>query len=100
MSNQSLPGSAAEDAANKPWRPLPSARISVRAARRLRWVLVPVCLGVSLALGATAPGVALAVLFLGNNEGGIDARGVMRNVFNGLGYGGFNLGATCVASGQ
>ncbi|KAG9318041.1 hypothetical protein JVU11DRAFT_105 [Chiua virens] len=38
VSNQTY--SAHEDIVNKPWRPLPSGRISVRATRRFRWALL------------------------------------------------------------
>lgn len=36
-----------EDKINKPFRPLPSGRITEHHARTLRWILVPVCLAVS-----------------------------------------------------
>lgn len=45
VSNQSY--SAGEDIMNKPWRPIPSGRMSVQDARALRWGLVVVCLGLS-----------------------------------------------------
>jgi len=45
VSNQSY--SAHEDAVNKPWRPLPSGRISVEDSRILRWALLVFCLGLS-----------------------------------------------------
>ncbi|KAH0831842.1 hypothetical protein J3R83DRAFT_12692 [Lanmaoa asiatica] len=38
-----------EDKINKPFRPLPSGRITEYHARALRWILVPVCLAVSAA---------------------------------------------------
>lgn len=100
VSNQSTPGSAAEDAANKPWRPIPAGRLTIDAARMLRWALLLICLAVSCAWGATIPGIALAVLFWGYSELGCDsAHWSLKNAFNALGYGAFNLGATCVASG-
>ncbi|KAG2158651.1 UbiA prenyltransferase family [Suillus bovinus] len=45
VSNQSY--SADEDSVNKPWRPLPSGRISVENSRALRWGLLVFCLGLS-----------------------------------------------------
>ncbi|EPS93154.1 hypothetical protein FOMPIDRAFT_1093562, partial [Fomitopsis schrenkii] len=100
VSNQSLPGGATEDTVNKPWRPVPSGRITLRAARRLRWLLALLCVAVSSTLHATAPSLALTLIFWGNNELGFDSHWALRNVFNGMGYGGFNLGATYVASGS
>ncbi|KAG0699981.1 hypothetical protein DFH29DRAFT_983276 [Suillus ampliporus] len=45
VSNQSY--SAPEDLLNKPWRPVPSGRISVKDSRALRWGLMVFCLGFS-----------------------------------------------------
>lgn len=45
VSNQPYP--ADEDIVNKPWRPLPSGRISVEDSRFLRWALLVFCLGLS-----------------------------------------------------
>ncbi|RPD56609.1 hypothetical protein L226DRAFT_455370 [Lentinus tigrinus ALCF2SS1-7] len=49
VSNQA--NSRNEDLVNKPWRPLPSGRISERQARALRWVVVGACLLFSRSLG-------------------------------------------------
>ncbi|KAG2115702.1 hypothetical protein BD769DRAFT_1673044 [Suillus cothurnatus] len=45
VSNQSY--SADEDIVHKPWRPLPSGRISVEDSRTMRWTLLVFCLGLS-----------------------------------------------------
>ncbi|KAI0763940.1 UbiA prenyltransferase family-domain-containing protein [Trametes elegans] len=50
VSNQAR--SCAEDAANKPWRPLPSGRISESQAIRLRWLTVALSLSLSAAYDA------------------------------------------------
>ncbi|OBZ71748.1 putative indole-3-pyruvate monooxygenase YUCCA9 [Grifola frondosa] len=57
VSNQSL--SPAEDAANKPWRPIPAHRITVTTARRLRWMLLFVCILLSFYFRIATPGIAL-----------------------------------------
>ncbi|KAI0065532.1 hypothetical protein BV25DRAFT_1798511, partial [Artomyces pyxidatus] len=46
VSNQSA--NPEEDALNKPWRPIPSRRISVSATHVLRWVLLPICFALSI----------------------------------------------------
>jgi 4-hydroxybenzoate polyprenyltransferase len=57
---------AAVDARERPWRPIPSGRVPLRAARRLGWGLLAV--GVALAAGAAwvagavRPGVVAALL--------------------------------------
>lgn len=94
VSNQSL--SPEEDAQNKPFRPIPSRRITVAQARKLRWALIPICLMVSAAYGVFAPGVTLAVHFLLHNELQLDANWITRNVLNALGYCAFDAGASAI----
>ena len=53
-----------EDATNKPWRPIPARKISLEAARALRWLLLPVCLIQSVVYGVPWQGLSLAVAFL------------------------------------
>jgi len=45
VSNQSL--GEAEDALNKPWRPIPAGLVSVSRARSMRWILVLACFATS-----------------------------------------------------
>ncbi|KAG2121740.1 UbiA prenyltransferase family, partial [Suillus clintonianus] len=66
VSNQSY--SAQEDVVNKPWRPLPSGRISVEDARSLRWGLLFLCLGLSSlfsfnALISSAASIVVMILY-------------------------------------
>ena len=99
VSNQSL--SVAEDLANKPWRPLPAKRLSVVTARRLRWLLLPICLTSSLCYpGAILPGIALTLGIFVHNEMYLDSHWLTRNICNALGYAAFNGGATYVACGK
>ncbi|KAH9845978.1 UbiA prenyltransferase family-domain-containing protein [Lenzites betulinus] len=95
LSNQCL--SPEEDASNKPWRPIPSGRITVANARSLRWAMLAVCLSVSAHYGVLAPSVALALGTLAHNELGMDAAWLPRNMCNAVGYAAFNAGATYVA---
>ncbi|KAF8873510.1 UbiA prenyltransferase family [Mucidula mucida] len=52
VSNQTFSGH--EDKVNKPWRPLPSGRITVATARRFRWWLMLSCLVLSALQGPWA----------------------------------------------
>ena len=97
VSNQSLDPD--EDSSNKPWRPIPSGLISVDAARHLRWMLLPLCLSVSVRLEAYWQGISLALAFLAHNEFGLHSHLFMRNICNAWGYASFNAGAFAIASG-
>lgn len=94
MSNQCV--GLQEDAENKPWRPIPSKRITVVAARRLRWAALAVCLVLSARSGVLLPSVALALATLAYNELRLDSHWASRHVCNALGYAAFNAGATYV----
>jgi 4-hydroxybenzoate polyprenyltransferase len=95
VSNQSLnPG---EDALNKPWRPIPSGIVSVLNARILRWILLPLCLSLSISLGALWHGISLAIAFIVYNELHLDSHWPLRNACNAWGYASFNAGASAIA---
>ncbi|KAI0762740.1 UbiA prenyltransferase family [Fomes fomentarius] len=94
MSNQCV--GLQEDAENKPWRPIPSKRITVVAARRLRWAALAVCLVLSARSGVLLPSVALALATLAYNELRLDSHWASRHMCNALGYAAFNAGATYV----
>ncbi|KAN0142074.1 UbiA prenyltransferase family domain containing protein [Lactarius tabidus] len=98
VSNQSL--DPEEDSSNKPWRPIPTGLISVDAARSLRWMLMPLCLSVSVRLEAYWQGISLALAFLAHNEFGLHSHLFLRNICNAWGYASFNAGAFAIASGQ
>jgi hypothetical protein len=98
VSNQSLDPD--EDSSNKPWRPIPSGLISVDGARHLRWMLLPLCLSVSVRLEAYWQGISLALAFLAHNEFGLHSHLFMRNICNAWGYASFNAGAFAIASGM
>ncbi|KIJ55028.1 hypothetical protein M422DRAFT_24887 [Sphaerobolus stellatus SS14] len=94
VSNQSL--DPAEDLLNKPWRPIPSGRMSVRHAKKLRILLVPICLAISIYYRALDSEIALALAFLAHNELGLHGHWAMRNICNAIGYTAFEWGATIV----
>ncbi|KAL9595943.1 MAG: hypothetical protein Q9219_006134 [cf. Caloplaca sp. 3 TL-2023] len=101
ISNQLHPSSVAEDALNKPWRPLPSRRILPSQAKKLTLVLYPVAILASyLYLGGLLQSIALLGLgFWYNSMGGSDRSFVERNLINGAGFVAFMSGATEVAFG-
>ncbi len=82
-----------EDSANKPWRPIPSGLISVHAARVLRWILLPICLAISVWCQVLSIGIALCLATLAHNELGWDAHWLPRNVLNAVGYASFRIAA-------
>lgn len=99
ISNQSLPGSVEEDSVNKPWRPIPSKRISLAHSRRLLLAIIPIVFFLSLYLGAMEVTVALMVFtWMYNDLGGADDNFLIRNILNLFGFVSYSLGATLIAS--
>jgi hypothetical protein len=95
VSNQSL--NPEEDTLNKPWRPIPSGVVSVVNARILRWILLPICLSLSISLEAHWQGISLAIAFIVHNELHLHSHWLMRNACNAWGYASFNAGASAIA---
>lgn len=86
----------AEDAVNKPWRPLPAGRITQAQAVVLRWVVVSLCTWCSAMYG---PGVVLSSmgLFVTTylyDEMGLAGHHIGKNLCNIAGYTTFEIGAT------
>ncbi|KAJ7575283.1 UbiA prenyltransferase family [Mycena floridula] len=95
ISNQRM--SPGEDVLNKPWRPLPSARLTAHQASVLRWILLPVCLGLSWIHQIVHIGIIFAVGVLLHNEFKLDSYWPTRHILNALGYFTFDLGATTIS---
>lgn len=93
--NQAL--SPGEDALNKPYRPIPAGLISIRGAKVLRWLLVPVCLTLSWSLDVIYPGISLAISFIVYNELGLDNYWYTKNFLNAVGLVSWNIGAAKIA---
>lgn len=88
-----------EDAENKPWRPIPSGRISLRSAIIARWISIPACALISAYFGT--PVLVSCILFtffasLYNFFDG-DKNGFVKNLINGFGSCSLALGTTLVA---
>lgn len=96
VSNQTA--SPEEDTLNKPWRPIPSGRLSVQAAVRSRWLLAPLCVIASKVYGVSIVGGLLTICIVLHNELGFHSHWFSRNLLNALAYSLFDVGAACVAS--
>ena len=97
IDNQRSKSAIYEDAINKPWRPLPSKRITCKKAKMLMLILYPVALCISFYLGAGSQSVALLLLGVWYNDfGGANSGWLIRNFLNGCGFICFNSGATAV----
>ncbi|KAF7376877.1 S-adenosyl-L-methionine-dependent methyltransferase [Mycena sanguinolenta] len=88
------------DETNKPDRPLPAGRITLRAAIILRWTLMPMCWALSLTYSKEVmfSSMALSVFTAMYNElGGSGSHFMIRYALNGLGFAAFEAGTTLVA---
>ncbi|RPD75877.1 hypothetical protein L226DRAFT_506546 [Lentinus tigrinus ALCF2SS1-7] len=94
IANQSL--DADEDAMNKPWRPIPSKRISQGTARVLHWFLLPACLVLSYAFQVPMAGLLLHVVNVCYHDLGFSSHWVTKSLCNALAYAAFNGGASKV----
>lgn len=100
ISNKYQPAAIIEDSVNKPWRPLPSNRLSQQQARLLMITLYPVAIFASSQVGGLYQCLTLIVLgFLYNDCGGADASCISRNLINGAGFVCYASGAMEVALG-
>ena len=100
LANQRLPEAVDEDRGNKPWRPLPSGRITMTQARRLLLVSLPTVLAINWVLGAWEETALLFTLaWMYNDLGGGDEDFVTRNLMNALAFAQFNGGTLKIACG-
>lgn len=94
IDNQRREASIREDKLNKPWRTMPTGRMTPAQARALMCFLYPVALCVSSCLGGTRQCLALMVLgFCYNDLDLADWSWASRNAINALGYCCFASGA-------
>ena len=99
IDNQRKKESIKEDAENKPWRPLPSKRLTMRQAKLSMLAFYLIALLSSLYLG----GIGQCIILVGlgywyNDLGGADSSCITRNLINACGYICFTSGALHVAS--
>ena len=103
IANQRHPNSVLEDSFNKPWRPLPSNRLSTFEARRLLLVAIPIILAINkifLPQGFTATVIAIIGSYMYNDLGGADESFLVRNLMNAAAITCFGAGAALVACGE
>ncbi|ORY67017.1 UbiA prenyltransferase family-domain-containing protein [Pseudomassariella vexata] len=62
LSNQRGAISIQEDRVNKPWRPIPSGKVTADQARRITLVAVPLCLALCYTLGVWNHGTVILIL--------------------------------------
>jgi hypothetical protein len=100
VQNQRSPGSIEEDSINKPWRPIPTKRITPAQAQRLLDVVHVTTATVSYCLDVLPIfGVYLCLITLYNDFGGGNKSGVLRNLFCGGGFSCYFGGAMTIAVG-
>lgn len=100
LANQRLPEAVVEDSCNKPWRPLPSGRITVPQTRRLLLASLPVVLAINWSLGAWEETALLfALTWMYNDLNGGEEDFIVRNLIIGLAFGLYNGGALKIACG-
>ncbi|KAF8590044.1 hypothetical protein K439DRAFT_1651394 [Ramaria rubella] len=95
VSNQSI--NPEEDAINKPWRPIPTGRVTVEQAQNLRWFLIVSCLVLSIYRGVLPASILICLSTIAYNDLRLHEHIMMRNVCNAVGYASFELGATQLA---
>ena len=103
IANQRQPGSVIEDSLNKPWRPLPSGRISTFGARRLLFIAIPCVLTITkifLPQGLPVTIIAIIGSYMYNDLGGADENFFVRNLMNAAAITCFGAGAAQIAIGE
>lgn len=99
IDNQSL--SVDEDRLNKPWRPLPSGRVTLYTVEFLSKALNMICLLVSWIIGGRElmiPSVIFCGLVYSYDHLLLNSHYIWKNVINGFGYAVLETGATTVLS--
>ncbi|KAI4871157.1 UbiA prenyltransferase family [Hypoxylon rubiginosum] len=100
LANQRAPESVAEDRLNKPWRPIPSGRITGDQARRVMLISIPLTLWFNYYLGVWEQGIVTHITtWLYNDLRGMDEPFV-RDILISVGYGMFNSGSLQIALGS
>ena len=99
LANQRLPESKLEDLVNKPWRPLPTGKITSEQTRTLMLVAIPAVLAINFALGVWQDTALILVLtWLYNDLRGGD--GIMRDLIIAVAFAIFNRGSLKLATSQ
>ncbi|KAJ8594718.1 hypothetical protein M405DRAFT_808498 [Rhizopogon salebrosus TDB-379] len=99
LANQAY--SVEEDNLNKPWRPVPSGRISIMACHAWRWRVVVFCLCLSFLFSfkVLVTSATFAVLVILHDDFGLSGHPILKILCNVGGYASFELGSTLILSG-
>lgn len=98
IDNQFQPGSITEDTLNKPWRAIPSQRLTAQQARHCLLLVIPTVFCATLYLGGTREAVTLMVMtWMYNDLHGADVSIATRNLLNAFGYMCYSSGSMRVA---
>ena len=101
IDNQRLPKAIKEDRVNKPWRPMPSQRMTPRRAKVWMLGLYPLAIVSSVYLGGLRQCLSLICLGIWYNDlGGADRDPLSRNFINSCGFLCYTSGAMEVAYGR
>ncbi|KAG1882475.1 UbiA prenyltransferase family-domain-containing protein [Suillus subluteus] len=97
-SNQSY--SSHEDVLNKPWRPVPSGRISVKDSRALRWGLMVFCLGISslFSLNVVITSGVYSVFVAMHDDFHLSRHPIFKNLCTAGGYVTYEVGCLLILS--
>ncbi|KAG1723716.1 UbiA prenyltransferase family-domain-containing protein [Suillus paluster] len=100
VSNQAC--SIHEDKVNKPWRPVPSGRISVEESRALRWGLMVFCSGLSslFSLNVLITSAMSTVVMMVYDDFRLSHHPCFKNLCNAGYYVTFELGPSLILSGE
>ena len=95
ISNQRSSQAILEDTINKPWRPIPSGRITPDQARQLLLVVVPLVIVFSTKVGVMRETMwCLVGSWYYSDIGGGDENFLLRNVLNGVAYLAYGCGTS------
>lgn len=100
LHNQRHASAISEDRINKPWRPLPSGRITPSQVNWVMYSIYPLVLTVSGLVGGLGPCCLEAFLCLWYNEWGGASNPFVKNFLNGAGFACFFAGPLEVATGH
>lgn len=96
FANQRLPEAVVEDRVNKPWRPLPTGRVTSEQTRRLMLIAIPVVLALNVTIGVWRESALILVLtWLYNDLKGGDE--IIRDLIIAVAFGLYNMASLTIA---
>ena len=100
LANQRLPAFVEEDKVNKPWRPIPANRMSMKQARLCLLVCLPLVWALNVAMGTSQEAnMIFGGTWLYNDLGGGDSNWLFRNLLIACAFAVYNTGSLKTAAG-